>query len=265
MARSTDGTSGEAFVGFGLAQLLGFLSALPSPDAVARALLMGPLAALDFGAVGIVRVTGNTLEVLGTHGYTQDEIARYFHIPLGVSTPFTRAVEQNEVFVDDMDALLDTFEALRMDADLWQGIVDRLGNSQAVSAPIVMQGVVIGAFGGITRSKRTWASQDFTLIDGLSAALGLWMTNPLTEIPVPDRLAQRSHDSIYLTDRQTRILLLVETGRSNTSIAQVLGYSVSTIKQELQRAMRATRTHDRVGAAQRARELQLLPEPVTRR
>ena len=246
----------------GLPQFLRFLNALPAPNAVARALQLGPLAPLDMGAVGIVRLTGETLEVLGTHGYTQEEVDRYFRIPLGVSTPFTRAVEKGEVLIDDMDSLLDTFEALRMDAELWQKIMDRLGKSQAVSAPIVLQGTVIGAFGGITRSKRTWTSQDFALFDGLSAALGLWMTNPLTELPTPDRLVIRSDDCIHLTDRQRRILSLVETGRSNTAIAQSLGYSVSTIKQELQRAMRATRTHDRLQAARRARELQLLPEGV---
>lgn len=244
----------------GLPQFLRFLNALPSPNAVARALQLGPLAPFDMGTVGIVRLTGDSLEVLGTHGYTQEEIDRYFRIPLGVSTPFTRAVEKGEVLIDDMDSLLDTFEALRMDAQMWQQIEDRVGGSQAVSAPIVLQGIVIGAFGGITRSKRTWTSLDFALFDGLSAALGLWMTNPLTDLPRPDRLVNRSDDSIHLTERQKRLLLLVEAGRSNTSIAQVLGYSVSTIKQELQRAMRATRTHDRLQAAQRARELQQLPK-----
>ena len=248
-----------AHVPAGLPQFLRFLNGLPLANAVARALQLGPLAPLDMGAVGIVRLTNDTLEVLGTHGYTQEEIDRYFRIPLGVSTPFTRAVEKGEVLVDDMDSLLDTFEALKMDADLWQRITDRIGACQAVSAPIVIQGVTIGAFGGITRSKRTWTSLDFALLDGLSAVLGLWMTNPLTRLPKPDRLATHHTDSIHLTERQKSILLLVESGRSNTSIAQVLGYSVSTIKQELQRAMRATRAHNRIDAARRARELQLLP------
>ena len=225
---------------------------------MARSLQLGPLAPLDMGAVGIVRVSGETLEVLGTHGYTQEEIDRYFRIPLGVETPFTRAVEKGEVLIDDMDDLLDTFDALRMDESLWQKIRDRLGDSQVVSAPIVLQGTVVGAYGGITRSKRSWTSLDFALLDGLSAALGLWMTNPLTKLPAPDRFVARDGDSIHLTERQGRILFLVEQGHSNSSIAMSLGYSLSTIKQELQRAMRATRTNDRLHAAQRARELQLL-------
>ena len=247
----------------GLPQFLRFLNSLPSPNAVARALQLGPLAPMDMGSVGIVQLTGETLEVLGTHGYTQEEIDRYFRIPLGVSTPFTRAVEKGEVLIDDMDSLLDTFKALRMDAQMWRQITDRIGACQAVSAPIVLQGVAIGAFGGITRSKRTWTSLDFALFDGLSAALGLWMTNPLTQLPKPDRLATRSEGSIQLTKRQRQILMLVEAGRSNTSIAQTLGYSVSTIKQELQRAMRATRASDRLQAARRARELHLLPDGVS--
>ena len=263
MLHSAGHVSGDTDIGPGLPQLLRFLSALPNPDAVARALSLGPLAPLDFGATGIVRVAGETLEVLGTYGYTQEEIDRYFRMPIGVPTPFTRAVQHSEVLVDEMDALLDDFDALRMDEDLWKGIMERFGNGHVVSAPIVLQGTVIGAFGGITRSKRTWSSLDFALFDGLSAALGLWMTNPLTQLPTPDRLATHHSDTIHLTDRQMRILMLVESGRSNTSIAQLLGYSVSTIKQELQRAMRATRASDRLQAARRARELHLLPDQVS--
>ncbi len=260
MDRSLEQVSAGTDAGQGLPQFLRFLNALPSPSTVARALQLGPLAPLDFGAVGIVRLTGENLEVLGTHGYTQEEVNRYFRMPIGVATPFTRAIKHSEVLVDDMDELLDAFDALRMDEDLWLRIMQRFGSGQVVSAPIMLQGTVLGAFGGITRSKRTWTSLDFALFDGLSAALGLWMTNPLTALPVSDRLVTRTDDSIHLTERQRRILSLVETGRSNTSIAQVLGYSVSTIKQELQRAMRATRASDRMEAARRARELQLLPD-----
>lgn len=258
MLHSAGHVSDDASTGQGLPQLLRFLSALPNPNAVARALQLGPLAPWDFGATGIVRVIGETLEVLGTYGYTQEEIDRYFRMPIGVTTPFTRAVQHSEVLVDEMDALLDDFDALRMDEDLWQGIMERFGKGQVVSAPILLQGTVIGAFGGITRSKRTWSSLDFALFDGLSAALGLWLSNPLTDLPAPDRLVTSRIDSIHLTDRQKRILMLVEAGRSNTFIAHQLGYSVSTIKQELQRAMRATRASDRRQAASRARELHLL-------
>ena len=259
MTPSSEQVSADTQAGQGLPQFLRFLNALPPPSAVARALQLGPLAPLDFGAVGLVRLTGETLEVLGTHGYTQEEINRYFRMPIGVTTPFTRAIKHSEVLVDEMDQLLDAFDALRIDEDLWLGIKERFGSGYVVSAPIVLQGTALGAFGGITRSKRMWTSLDFALFDGLSAALGLWMTNPLTELPVPDRLVTHRDDSIHLTERQRRILSLVEAGRSNTSIAQSLGYSVSTIKQELQRAMRATRARDRMEAARRARDLQLLP------
>ena len=259
MVRSSEQGAGDPHAGQGLPQFLRFLNALPSPSAVARALQLGPLAPLDFGAVGIVRLTGETLEVLGTHGYTQEEINRYFRMPMGVATPFTRAINHSEVLVDEMDELLEAFDALRIDEDLWLNIMRRFGSGHIVSAPIVLQGTVVGAFGGITRSKRAWTSLDFALFDGLSAVLGLWMTNPLTELPTPDRLVTNKDNIIHLTERQKRILSLVETGRSNTSIAQSLGYSVSTIKQELQRAMRATRARDRMEAARRARELLLLP------
>lgn len=256
----------DSTVPAGLPNFLRFLNALPEPESVARSLVLGPLAPLDMGTVGIARLNGDAIEVLGTYGYTQEEIDRYVRIPMSVQTPFTRAVEKGEVLIDDMDDLLDTFDALRMDRTLWRGIRDRLGVSQVVSSPIVLQGTVVGVYGGITRSKRTWTSLDFALLDGLSAALGLWITHPLGNLPTPDRFIARDDDSIHLTDRQRRILVLVEQGHSNTSIAMSLGYSVSTIKQELQRSMRATRANDRLEAARRARQLHLLSDdkPITR-
>jgi DNA-binding CsgD family transcriptional regulator len=245
-----------------LPQFLRFLSSLPAPDAVARAMHLGPLAPLDFGAVSITRLADETLLLNGTHGYTSEEVDRYFQVPLSLVTPFTRCILQSEVLVDEIEDVLESFVALQMDAELWQGFMTRIGIGQVVSAPIVFQGTVIGAFGGITRSKRSWTSLDFALLDGLSSVLGLWMTHPDAPVPAPDRLRSNHQGTIHLTDRQLQILQLVEAGRSNTAIGQTLGYSVSTIKQELQKAMRSMRVSDRLDAAKRARELNLFPERV---
>ena len=245
---------------FALPQFLRYLSTLPRPDDLARALRLGPMGSFGTQAISIVRIAGESLELIGTHGYEQAEVDRYSLVPLSVPTPFSRSVLQGEALIDELEDVLSTFEVLQMDEDLWSGFLERFGPGQVINSPIVLQGTVIGAFGGITRSKREWSSLDFAVLDGISSALGLWMTHPDTAVAAPDRLATPSNGSMHITNRQASILRLVESGRSNTSIAMTLGYSVSTVKQELQRTMRAMRVSDRLEAAARARSLGLLSE-----
>lgn len=247
--------------GSALPHFLRFLSALPAPDQVARALLLGPMTTFDTGAVSLTRIQDEALELHGTDGYTPGEVDGYWRVPLSVPTPFSRCVQEATVLIDEIESVTTTFEVLQADEALWQGFMDRFGIGQVISAPIIMQGTVIGAFGGITRTKRQWTSRDFALLDGISSALGLWMTHPDTPSLRSDRLARRDPGLLHVTDRQRQILRLVEVGKSNTAIALALGYSVSTIKQELQRVMRTTGVTDRMEAAARARELGLLAHP----
>lgn len=260
MLQALTGEPGPEVGSAGLPQFLRFLSTLPTPDNVARALLMGPMSTFDTAAVSITQVRGEALELNGTSGYTPGEVDGYWSVPLSVPTPFSRCVREAEVIIDEIEEVTTRFEALRVDEGLWQGFMNRLGIGQVISAPIVFQGTVIGAFGGITRSKRTWNSLDFALLDGISSALGLWMTHPDTPSSRTDRLQRRDAGILHVTQRQQEILRLVELGKSNTAIALALGYSVSTIKQELQRVMRSMGVSDRSDAADRARSLGLLTD-----
>lgn len=221
---------------------------------------MGPMAAFDTGAVSLTRIQGDALELNGTCGYTSGEIDGYWRVPLSVPTPFSQCVLESEVLIDEIEEVTSRFAALQVDESLWQGFIDRFGVGQVVSAPIIVQGTVIGAYGGITRSKRSWTSRDFAVLDGISAVLGLWMTHPDTPTQRSDRMSERDAGLLHLTARQQQILSLVELGKSNTGIAAALGYSPSTIKQELQRVMRSMGVSDRQEAASRARSLGLLPD-----
>lgn len=242
----------------GLPRFLQYLATLPHPDAVARALLLGPMSNFDAVTISITQIIGNDLELHGTHGYTAGEVDGYWRVPLSIPTPFNRCVHEAEVLIDEIEEVTTRFEALKVDEDLWQGFMDRFGVGQVISAPIVLQGTVIGAFGGITRSKRTWSSLDFAVLDGISSALGLWMTHPDAPAKTSDRLRRPDPALLHLTERQKQILVLVEAGKSNTSIAHALGYSVSTIKQELQKVMKTMGLSDRLEAAARARKVGLL-------
>lgn len=247
----------------GLPQFLRFLASLPAPNPVARALHLGPLLGFHAGSASIVRVEEEMLVLCGAHGYTDAEVDRYWRVPLSIPTPYSRCVLEAEVQIDDLEAVLEEFVSLQVDQDLWRGFLDRFGPGQVVSAPVILQGTVVGAFGGITTTKREWSTSDIAVLDGISSALGLWLTHPDTPVPDPDRFTGLDAAALHLTDRQLRILQLVEEGRSNTSIAHVLGYSVSTVKQELQRSMRAMRVSDRSSAAERARHLGLLTDRRT--
>lgn len=261
MLHAEEWQQGDAVPSAGLPQFLRFLANLPAPDNVARALLLGPMSTFDTGAVSITQVRGEALELNGTYGYTPGEVDGYWRVPLSVPTPFSRCVREAEVVIDEIEEVTTRFEALQVDEGMWQGFMDRFGVGQVISAPIVLQGTVIGAFGGITRTKRQWTSLDFALLDGISSALGLWMTHPDTPTSRTDRLLRRDEAILHVTHRQQQILRLVEIGKSNTAIALALGYSVSTIKQELQRVMRNMGVSDRADAAARARGLGLLTDP----
>lgn len=247
--------------GTGLPQFLRYLAAMPTPDDVARALLLGPLAAFDAGAVSLTRVVGEALELHGTCGYTQGEVDGYWRVPLSVPTPFSRCVREGEVVIDEIEEVTTNFEVLKVDEPLWQGFMERFGIGQVISVPIIFRGTAIGAFGGITRSKREWTSLDFSILEGISAALGLWMTHPDSPSARTDRLQQPRVGLLHLTHRQEQILRLVEVGKSNSAIALSLGFSASTIKQELQRVMRSMGASGRLETVARARSFGLLTDP----
>ena len=87
------------------------------------------------------------------------------------------------------------------------------------------------------------------------------MSNPASKIigaPVNEL-----HEGLSLTPRQIEILELVQQGKSNTYISALLGFSQSTVKQELQRVMKLLRVNDRSAAVTRANELQLIPASMT--
>ena len=71
--------------------------------------------------------------------------------------------------------------------------------------------------------------------------------------PVPIR-------EVRISERQRQILELVAFDHTNGEIAREIGYSIPTIKKDLQQIMRVLGTADRRSTAGRAREIGLLPE-----
>ena len=101
------------------------------------------------------------------------------------------------------------------------------------------------------------------VLEGLAALIGLWMTHPASGISkFPAAPVQPITDgALEFSARQLAILRLVARDKTNESIAAHLNVSVSTVKHEIQRLLRALRSDDRHGAVAHARALGLFAEP----
>lgn len=242
-----------------LAQFLTFVGAHPEPDKVARALTLGPLGGLEANS-GLIALamTEAELHVVGAYGFPQEALDRYRVMPTSVDLPLTRAFRTGDVVVVPAPELTAQYPVLSIDEEMLdtsartpEGLV------HVVSCPVVSEGVTCGVFGFVIDHEPHWGQVERSLLSGLSSAIGLWATHQATDLLRPTR-AESSDSPLLLRPRQIQILELVEIGKSNGAIASILGFSESTIKQEIQRMNRIFRSSDRLTTAQRARELGLL-------
>lgn len=236
-----------------------FLSAFPHPATVPRALALGPWSNFDaHGCFLAFPHDTDYLRTMGGYGFSDDEMDRYSIVPLTIESPVTECFRESEVVVMPFAELWDRYEVVRIDKDLWDRMADRFGEGDVVHAPIQAQGATLGVVGFYTASRRAWDAKDVEFIQGVCATLGIWATHPLSGVQTPEIWRPVSASVIALSDRQQEILRLVELGKSNASIAMSLGYSSSTVKAEIQKALRALKVNDRIAAAKRARDLGLL-------
>jgi len=236
-----------------------FLSAFPHPATVPRALAVGPWS--NFDAQGCFLAfphESDCLRTMGAVGFTDEEMDRYSIVPLSIASPMTECFLQSDVVILPFADMWDRYEVVRIDRELWNQMSERFGDGDVVHAPIRAQGVTLGVVGFYTTESRNWDARDVEFIHGVCASLGIWATHPLSGVQTPEIWRPVSSSVIALSDRQQDILRLVERGKSNASIAMALGYSASTVKAEMQKALRALKVNDRVAAAKRARDLGLL-------
>lgn len=238
-----------------------FLATFPHPITVPRALVRGPLSNFTAGG-GFLSfpVDEDNLRTMGAYGYTDEEMDRYALVPLGLSSPLTEAFKQSETIIMTFEEMMTRYRYPDVDQDLWNGMRDRFGHGDVVNAPIVAQGTTLGVLGFNTIEHRRWSSQEIAYVEGTCAVLGIWATHPLSGVQTPQIWRPIGEATLALSDRQQVILRLVEIGKSNASIAMALGYSSSTVKAELQKALRSLKVNDRVAAAKRARDLGLLED-----
>lgn len=239
---------------------LAYLTTFPAPDDACIALMRGPLAPLG-ARVGSVwaRYDDDELRVIGSYQSSQGTIQRYGSIPLDLDLPIARCVVNGEMLIHKLDTITQTFPALALDTAIWEDLALVAKNGSLVSQPVFAAGIPVGAVGFISTQTRGFIESFAPMLSSLSSAVALWLTHPQTQQSVNTLgLNRESTDSLRLTARQQRILLLISDGKSNAAIAHLLGYSLSTVKQELQRTLSVLRVDNRQAAVVRARELGLL-------
>ena len=246
-----------------LASFVRHLNSNPAPASVVRALVLGPLEFFGARSGGILAHEDGVLRVVADHASESELLARYSTLPLTIDVPYTRAFLHDEALVTTRATLLADFPALAVDSPLWDAEDHKVNAAELVSVPVSHQGVHCGVFGFFTKAPRIWSLSDFLMLEGIAALIGLWMTHPASGIskspaapvhPITD-------ESLEFSARQLAILRLVAQDKTNESIAAHLNVSVSTVKHEIQRLLRALRSDDRHGAVAHARALGLVAEP----
>lgn len=238
----------------GLPALANLLSRRPHPDEIVTCLVDGPLAPYSAFAGILLWCREPTLRMLGVHGYKDEELDGFDDIPLHADLPITRAVRDGELIIASGDRFeIDYTDERVVDAARWADMRARVRIGAIVSVPIISRGVPVGALGFTCHEEREWIPADLSLLETVSRMLAMWMQHPDSGIP----WRRSTHDGISLTPRQCQILALVIGGKTNAAIGAYLGYSESTVKQELGRAMRMLGTTSREATAQRAASLHL--------
>jgi DNA-binding CsgD family transcriptional regulator len=244
----------------GLPPFLHFLGSFPEPASVARALVTGPLAPLD-ARTCIIMLAHEDVELrcISTHGFIDAVDDRYRTISLRLDMSIVIAYREGRTIATGLQGFSETHAALSLDKPVWDELLAVLGPGTVIDAPIVSEGTPLGSVGLVCAERGEWDATDFALVDGVCSALGLWITHPRSRVELKLRAWETHGDErLDLTERQRRILQMVELGKSNAAIAATLGYSESTVKQEVLRVMRVLRATDRHDAVRRARDIGLL-------
>lgn len=245
-----------------LTYYLRFLAGNPDGDAAVRALVLGALTPLSVWSAAVYATarTGS-LEIVGTHGLVDELTAGLRTVPVGMPMPVCDAYTTMRPIALTAAELLDRYPILQTEPRLHGDTAIPTETGGVVFAPILTSGVVIGVLAVVQEQRTAWAPNDWQYLDGVIAATAMWLNNQ-REILVDRwrRSAPPPQRDVHISERQREVLAQIGQDRTNREIARSLGYSIPTIKKDLQQLMKLLGTSDRRTTAGRAREIGLLPE-----
>ncbi len=245
-----------------LTDYLRFLVGNPDGDAAARALVLGALTPLSvWSAVIFARSKTGNLEIAGSHGVVDELTGGLRVLPPAMALPVCEAFATAEPIALTAGELLARYPLLMAEPRLHDAGVLPAPDSRVVFAPLQHSGATIGVVGIVQDGSQPWDVLDWRYLDGVLAGVSLWLNNQ-REVLVDRwrRAAPPPQRDVRVSERQREVLEMVSLDRTNREIARALGYSVPTIKKDLQHLMQLLGTHDRRSTAGRAREIGLLPE-----
>ena len=211
----------------------------PDPSSLAHALGRGPLAIYKAftSTIYAADAAEEHLELLGLWGFGF-AASPYSRLPLDLDFPLTRAYLTGQtIFVAGASVERDyPLMGAARDAVLREVRMDSDGVT-IVAMPLQYQGISIGACSWWCLHDRPWTWNDYTYVDGVAATLSMWLQLRRYEHSLDaaglgsTRLETRPR---LLTERQKAVLTLIRDGKSNAAIAASLGYSISTVKNDVQ-------------------------------
>jgi len=231
-----------------LASLTTYLRLLASTDdgqAVAKALVLGALAPLGLVAGHLYAALDDEyLTLIGSHGFTDAELEGFRKIPVAVRLPLTNAFTSMRTFTTNGAEVVELFPLLGMPqvigTDDW-----RFTASSLIAVPVIHQGVSIGVIGLALTSVLTLDADDAWYLDSVAAATALWLIRTLNAAQMSVERRPPFDSRALITARQRTVIEMVGQGFTNGEIAKQVGYSVPTIKKDLQYIMTLCDVHDR--------------------
>ena len=223
----------------GIPRLLQYLATMPDGWQVTHALVEGVLSHYECAAAMVwLLETPKELHLFGYYGMSDDHLARWHKVPVSVPTQMAKSVRDGEILASTIVDFTKDYPDVEFDEHKWRQLIGTVSNGDILSVPLSAKGLTVGVLQFATYTPRTWSIRDFNVLEGIGSALSLWATHqdrPLRLLPA----AMEAQQPLALTDRQLQILRAISRGRSNAAIAAALGFSQSTVKQEVQRMLRA--------------------------
>lgn len=237
----------------------GFLRLLctqPEGDTVAFALLHGPCAAYHAQACAIYLADAERthLALVGESGFGRESLQRYQVIPLDVGIPGALAYRTGEPMVVRGHEAEERFPLLS--AFFTSEPMGRA--SDWICLPLTYLGAGMGAIVIACPAGLSWGWAEQSHFDGFAAAVSLWARALQLDADPQVASRHRSRDgrsrvgTVALSERQLQVLAGIRQGKPNKVIARELGYSISTIKAEVQHILACLGATNRRDAIVRA-------------
>jgi DNA-binding CsgD family transcriptional regulator len=242
----------------GLPQFIRYASTYPPPADMLKTLKAGLLRQRGMSAAFLwTLVDGAQLVSVAAIGWSRGMVDRYSVLPMEVNAPAVQCVRHGVPQIDDVQGFGQSYLASVDNAFLTEQF-EKMAAKSALNVPIRQAGLVLGVLGFTT--SLPWVDDDESraLLESLSSLLGLWMSHPRSATSDASPSLGHREWSLAFPPRQRQVLRMAGEGMSNSDIARELLVSTSSVKQDLQQAMRALRSHDRATAFQRAIQLGLL-------